>query len=396
MGASRHEPSGSVSGREPGVAAAPEDAAAPAAGRADAMENGGATSPSLADPSTDPVLQVRGLRTVFPSGEGPITVVDSLSLEVGRSETLAVVGESGSGKTMTFLSVLGLLPPGGRVAAGEVWFAGRDLTRLEPTALRAVRGAEIAMVFQDPLTSLNPVFTVGDQLATVLRAHTTLGRAEARARSIELLERVHIPHARERVDAYPHQLSGGMRQRVLIAMAIAFGPKVLVADEPTTALDVTVQAQILELLEELQAELGMALVLISHDLGLVATHADRVAVMYAGRLVETGPVARGFGRSRHPYTRSLYRSIPRLDTEPEERLSAIEGQPPDLARLPEGCAFEPRCFLGRGRDDCRRVRPALEPTGEEGSFSACPHWRLLPMDSGGGDDGGEAATRSRA
>ena len=358
-----------------------------------------ARSPETAPPDdlpASPVLEVRGLRTVFPSGEGPISVVDGVGLTVGRGETLAVVGESGSGKTMTFLSVLGLLPPGGRVAAGEVRFDGRDLTRLDPAAMRAVRGAEIAMVFQDPLTSLNPVFTVGDQLATVLRAHTTLGRAEAKARSIELLQRVHIPHARERVDAYPHQLSGGMRQRVLIAMAIAFGPKLLVADEPTTALDVTVQAQILELLEELQAELGMAMVLISHDLGLVATHADRVAVMYAGRVVETAPVARGFGRSRHPYTRSLYRSIPRLDTEPEARLSAIEGQPPDLARLPAGCAFEPRCFLGRGRDDCRHVRPALEPTGADGSFSACPHWRLLPMDPDGHDARGAPASRSIA
>ena len=342
------------------------------------------------------MLRVRGLRTMFPGEEGTTTVVDGVSLEVGRGETLAVVGESGSGKTMTFLSVLGLLPAGGRVTAGEVWFDGRDLTRLGPAAMRAVRGAEIAMVFQDPLTSLNPVFTVGDQLATVIRAHTSLGKADAKERAVELLDRVHIPHAGERVDAYPHQLSGGMRQRVLIAMAIAFGPKLLIADEPTTALDVTVQAQVLELLEELQADLGMGMVLISHDLGLVATHADRVAVMYAGRVVETAPVARGFGQSRHPYTRSLYRSIPRLDTEPEERLSAIEGQPPDLARLPEGCAFEPRCFLGRGRDDCRRVRPALEPAGEEGSFSACPHWRLLPMSPQADGAGREDSERTSA
>ena len=342
------------------------------------------------------MLLVRGLRTMFPGEEGTTTVVDGVSLEVGRGETLAVVGESGSGKTMTFLSVLGLLPAAGRVTAGEVWFDGRDLTRLGPAAMRAVRGAEIAMVFQDPLTSLNPVFTVGDQLAMVIRAHTSLGRADARVRAVELLDRVHIPHAGERIDAYPHQLSGGMRQRVLIAMAIAFGPKLLIADEPTTALDVTVQAQILELLEELQADLGMGMVLISHDLGLVATHADRVAVMYAGRVVETAPVSRGFGQSRHPYTRSLYRSIPRLDTEPEERLSAIDGQPPDLARLPEGCAFEPRCFLGRGRDDCRRVRPALEPAGEDGSFSACPHWRLLPMSPQADGAGREDSERTSA
>ena len=344
-------------------------------------------------PSSDPVLEVRGLRTVFPVEEGITTVVDGVGLRVGRGETLAVVGESGSGKTMTFLSVLGLVPAGGRVTAGEVRFDGRDLTRIDPAAMRAIRGAEIAMVFQDPLTSLNPVFTVGDQLATVIRAHASIAKAEARTRAIELLERVHIPHAGERVNAYPHQLSGGMRQRVLIAMAIAFGPKLLIADEPTTALDVTVQAQILELLEELQSELGMAMVLISHDLGLVATHADRVAVMYAGRVVETAPVSRGFGRSRHPYTRSLFRSIPRLDTEPEESLAAIEGLPPDLARLPAGCAFEPRCFLGRGRDDCRQVRPALEPAGEDGSFSACPHWRLLPMDAEGRGTGDEATTR---
>ena len=336
--------------------------------------------PAPAGPPADPVLRVRDLSTVFPGEEGPITVVDGVSLEVPGGETLAVVGESGSGKTMTFLSVLGLLPGGGRVTGGEVWLDGRDLMRLAPGAMRKVRGAEIAMVFQDPLTSLNPVFTVGDQLATVIRAHADLGRAAARARAIELLDRVHIPHPRERAGAYPHQLSGGMRQRVLIAMAIAFGPKLLIADEPTTALDVTVQAQILELLEELRAELGMGLVLISHDLGLVATHADRVAVMYAGRVVETAPVARGFARACHPYTRSLFRSIPRLDTALERRLTAIDGQPPDLARLPAGCAFEPRCFLGRGREDCRRTRPALDPVREDGSRSACLHWRRLPMD----------------
>ena len=376
-----------------------DDGAGAAAGSTDGSAPGREADGPGASPaarSTDLVLRVGGLRTVFPGEEGTITVVDGVDVAVGRGETLAVVGESGSGKTMTFLSVLGLLPPGGRVTEGEVWFDGRDLTRLDPAAMRAIRGAEIAMVFQDPLTSLNPVFTVGDQLATVIRAHASIARADARARAVELLERVHIPHPGERVDAYPHQLSGGMRQRVLIAMAIAFGPKILIADEPTTALDVTVQAQILELLEELKAELGMGMVLISHDLGLVATHADRVAVMYAGRVVETSPVSRGFGRSRHPYTRSLYRSIPRLDTEPESRLSAIEGQPPDLARLPEGCAFEPRCFLGRGRDDCRRVRPALEPAGEDGSFSACPHWRRLPMGPEGDGARPEAGGRTPA
>ena len=281
-----------ASGRDDGAGAG--EGAAAVVGSTDGSATGGSapgggtggpgSSPVAALPA-DPVLRVGGLRTVFPGEEGAVTVVDGVDVAVGRGETLAVVGESGSGKTMTFLSVLGLLPPGGRVTGGEVWFDGRDLTRLGPAAMRAIRGAQIAMVFQDPLTSLNPVFTVGDQLATVIRAHASIGKAEARARAVELLERVHIPHAGERIDAYPHQLSGGMRQRVLIAMAIAFGPKVLIADEPTTALDVTVQAQILELLEELKAELGMGMVLISHDLGLVATHADRVAVMYrrAGR-----------------------------------------------------------------------------------------------------------------
>ena len=275
-----------------------EDGAGAVTGSPDGSASGrGAEGPgaSPAALSADPVLRVGGLRTVFPGEEGTITVVDGVDVAVGRGETLAVVGESGSGKTMTFLSVLGLLPPGGRVTEGEVWFDGRDLTRLDPAAMRAIRGAQIAMVFQDPLTSLNPVFTVGDQLATVIRAHASIARADARARAVELLERVHIPHPGERVDAYPHQLSGGMRQRVLIAMAIAFGPKILIADEPTTALDVTVQAQILELLEELKTELGMGMVLISHDLGLVATHADRVAVMYAGRVVETSPCRGGSG-----------------------------------------------------------------------------------------------------
>ncbi len=324
-----------------------------------------------------PVLELRGLHTVFSSDQGPISVVDHVSLEVSTGETLAVVGESGSGKTMTFLSVLGLLPPGGRVAGGEVRFQGYDLTTLPPAKLRALRGAEVSMVFQDPLTALNPVFTVGDQLVDVIRAHTGDSRRAAKDRAVALLERVHIPHPQRRVNAYPHQLSGGMRQRVLIAMAIALHPKLLIADEPTTALDVTVQAQILELLDELRAELGMGMVLITHDLGLVGTHADRVAVMYAGRVVETAPVASGFARSRHPYTRSLYRSIPRLDTPPEAQLAAIEGLPPDLARLPAGCAFEPRCYLGRGREDCRRQRPPLVLAGDDEHRSACLHWQRM-------------------
>ncbi len=326
------------------------------------------------------MLDVRGLQTVFPGDDGPIVMVDRVSLTLRPGETLAVVGESGSGKTMTFLSVLGLVPPPGRVVAGQVLFGGADVTRMSESARRQVRGAGIAMVFQDPLTALNPVFTVGDQLLEAIRAHTRMNSRQARDRAIKMLERVHIPAPAKRIDDYPHQLSGGMRQRVLIAMAIALGPKVLIADEPTTALDVTVQAQILELLAELRRELGMAMVLISHDLGLVAKYADRVAVMYAGRVVETSPITRGFGSSRHPYTRSLFRSIPRLDVPADRALTAIEGQPPNLAHLPQGCAFAPRCFLGKAREDCRTKRPELSPTTDVDHLSACPHWRLLPPD----------------
>ena len=323
------------------------------------------------------VLAVRDLSTVFPSEAGPVTTVDGVSFSLGAGETLAVVGESGSGKTMTFLSVLRLVPPPGRVTSGEVLFEGADISALSASAMRSIRGAGIAMVFQDPLTALNPVFTVGDQMLEVIRAHTAMSPRQARSLALEVLERVHIPAPSKRIDDYPHQLSGGMRQRVLIAMAIALRPKVLIADEPTTALDVTVQAQILELLAELRSELGMGMVLITHDLGLVAKYADRVAVMYAGRVVETSPIAGGFGRSRHPYTRSLFRSIPRLDLPADQPLTAIAGQPPDLARLPEGCAFEPRCFLGRGREDCRGARPMLSPTTSDRHLSACPHWRTL-------------------
>jgi oligopeptide/dipeptide ABC transporter ATP-binding protein len=329
------------------------------------------------------ILTVRDLRTVFPTEEGPVTTVDAVSFSLDAGETLAVVGESGSGKTMTFLSVLRLVPPPGRVMGGEVQFDGTNISALSAQAMRKIRGAGIAMVFQDPLTALNPVFTIGDQMIEVLRAHTTMSKREARARAIEVLERVHIPAPAQRIDDYPHQLSGGMRQRVLIAMAIALRPKVLIADEPTTALDVTVQAQILELLAELRSELGMGMVLITHDLGLVAKYADRVAVMYAGRVVETSPITQGFAQSRHPYTRSLFRSIPRLDVPADQALTAIEGVPPNLAKLPVGCAFEPRCFLGNGREDCRRERPLLTPTDTGLHQSACPHWSSLPDSEAG-------------
>ncbi len=324
---------------------------------------------------SEALLSIRRLTTGIPGPSGMRPLIEDVSLAVGPGETLAVVGESGSGKSITFLSALGLAPPPCFVAAGSVLFAGQDLTRLEKEALRRLRGTGIAMVFQDPLTALNPVFTIGDQIYEVLRAHRRIGRRAAMAQAEALLAQVQIPEPARRLRAYPHQLSGGMRQRVLIAMAIALGPKVLIADEPTTALDVTVQAQILELLDALRRSTGMGLVLITHDLGLVAKYADRVAVMYAGRVVELAEAAALFARPLHPYTRALFRSIPRLDAPLEAALPTIPGQPPDVLALPPGCAFEPRCDLGR--QDCRTARPKLAEAGCTGRRSACLHWQEL-------------------
>ena len=323
------------------------------------------------------ILEVKGLKTVFPSDTGTFAVVDDVSLAVRPGETLAVVGESGSGKTMTFLSVLGLVPTPGKIVSGQILLAGEDLTKMSADELRDLRGADIAMVFQDPMTALNPVFTIGTQIVEVIRAHRSISAKAARKQAIELLERVHIPNPARLINNYPHQLSGGMRQRTLIAMAIALDPKLLIADEPTTALDVTVQAQILELLAELRKEFDMGMVLITHDLGLVAKYADNMAVMYAGRVVEYCKIDEGFTASSHPYTHSLLHSIPRLDLPPGEDLSAIKGQPPNLATLPKGCAFKPRCFLGSDRDDCGAQQPGLLPTNNNEHLCACLHWREL-------------------
>ena len=322
-----------------------------------------------------PVLEIRDLCTAFPGEHGPVRLVNGVSLSVEAGETLAIVGESGSGKTMTFLSALGLVPPPGRVVGGQVLLDGVDLLGLSPAALRKLRGTRVAMVFQDPLTGLNPVFPVGEQLVEVLRAHLPLDRRAARDRAVQLLDRVQIPSARQRFGDYPHQFSGGMRQRVLIAMSIALNPAVLIADEPTTALDVSVQAQVLELLADLQQDFSMALVLITHDLGVVARHATRMAVMYGGRVVEQGAIDQVYAGSAHPYTEALFRSLPRLDTPAGEPLSPIEGQPPDPAAMPPGCAFEPRCFLGHGRPLCVVERPPLRALGAgEAHQSAC-HFR---------------------
>ncbi len=290
------------------------------------------------------LLQIEGVRTEFPGAHGPFAAVDGVNLSVARGKTLGIVGESGCGKSMLSLSVMRLVPPPGRTTAGRILFDGQDLLRLPMAAMRDLRGQRIAMIFQEPMTSLNPAYTVGAQIMEAMRAHDRHAR-NLRPRAIEALARVRIPAPDRRMDDYPHQLSGGMRQRVMIAMALSCAPDLLIADEPTTALDVTVQAQILDLLRDLQAQTGMAIVLITHDLGVVAEMADEVAVMYAGRVVERSSAAGLFDDPQHPYTLGLLGSVPRLE-ENRERLLAIEGQVPSAGALPPGCRFHPRCVFG--------------------------------------------------
>jgi oligopeptide/dipeptide ABC transporter ATP-binding protein len=286
------------------------------------------------------LLHVDRLTTVFDLASGPVPAVDEVSFEIRAGETLGLVGESGSGKSVTALSIMRLVQPPCRIAGGRIVFKGRDLLGLGESQMRAVRGAEISLIFQEPMSALNPVFTIGDQIGETLIVHGRAGRREARARSIELLGRVRIPDPASRIDDYPHQLSGGMRQRVLIAMALACNPSLVIADEPTTALDVTIQAEILDLLRDMKATFNLSLLLITHDFGVIAEMADRVAVMYAGRIVEDGPVRAIFRQPQHPYTRGLLASIP---GEPGKRLRAIEGSVPTLGAIPPGCAFSPRC-----------------------------------------------------
>ncbi len=303
----------------------------------------------------DVLLSVQDLRTWFHTDEGVVKAVDGVSFELRRGETLALVGESGSGKTVTSLSLLNLVPPPGRIAGGRVRYRGQDLLRLPGPALRAVRGDRIAMVFQDPLTSLNPFLRISTQMVEALALHRGLGRRAARARAVEMLEGAGIAAADRRIDQYPHQFSGGMRQRVMIAMALSCDPEILIADEPTSALDVTIQAQILELIQDLTRRTGTAVILITHSLGVVAGVCDTLCVMYAGRIVERGPTPQVFARPMHPYTQGLIRSVPRLDRPGPERLVPIPGQPPVLADLPEGCPFHPRCPYAM--DVCRRRYP---------------------------------------
>jgi oligopeptide transport system ATP-binding protein len=319
----------------------------------------------------EPLLQVRNLTTRFRTERGPVTAVDEVSFDIDAGETLAIVGESGSGKSVTALSIMRLIPsPPGRIESGEVIFAGEDLLGLDDASIRDIRGNSIAMIFQEPMSSLNPALTIGLQVAEPIRLHRGAAWRKAMETAQELLGRVRIPDAARRLASYPHQFSGGMRQRVMIAMALACQPRLIIADEPTTALDVTVQAQILDLLKTLTRETGSSLLLITHDLGVVARYADRVAVMYGGRIVETAPARELYRNPRHPYTLGLMASVPRLDQTAGRPLVPIEGQPPDLAQLPAGCAFSPRCRLVG--DPCRVARPPLSRVGER-HFKACFH-----------------------
>jgi peptide/nickel transport system ATP-binding protein len=316
--------------------------------------------------TSPPMLDVRALRVDFPGRHGRVTALADVSLTIQPGEILGVVGESGAGKSMTGLAVLGLLEPPGHVAGGEVWLNGRRIDTLSDREMEKLRGREIGAIFQDPLTSLNPLFSVGKQLTETIRLHLPLNRSEARQRAIELLTEVGIPGPEIRVDHFPHQFSGGMRQRVVIALALAARPKLIIADEPTTALDVSVQAQITALLRRLCKDNGTAVMLVTHDMGVIAETADRVAVMYAGRLVEIGPVADVIARPSHPYTRGLMGSIPSLGAR-VERLQQIDGSMPRLDAIPQGCAFNPRCPNVMPR--CRVDRPSLQPSGS--GQSAC-------------------------
>jgi oligopeptide transport system ATP-binding protein len=321
------------------------------------------------------LLSVRDLEVKFITRRGTINAVNGISYELEPGETIGIVGESGCGKSVSSLAMLGILPkPAGRVTGGQVFFEDRDLLQLPDRDLRAVRGKEIAMIFQDPMTSLNPVLTVGKQITEAMRKHLAMDKSQALEEAASLLDRVGIPAATDRLRDYPHQFSGGMRQRVMIAMAMSCRPKLLIADEPTTALDVTIQAQILEVLSALVTEEQMALILITHDLGVVAGICQRTNVMYAGRFVETGPTDEIFARPRHPYTLGLLKSVPRLDVARRERLDPIGGAPPNLARMIKGCAFAPRC--GYATQESFDKTPVLENVDEGDHRVAC--WNPVP------------------
>jgi oligopeptide/dipeptide ABC transporter ATP-binding protein len=315
------------------------------------------------------LLEVKNLETQFQTSTGVVRAVDGVSYDIEEGETVALVGESGCGKSVSALSIMRLVAePAGRIVGGEILFKGRDLLKLSEEQMRDVRGRDIAMVFQEPMTSLNPVLTIGRQLTEGLEIHLGMAPDAAKTRAVELLGLVGIPDPQRRLAQYPHQFSGGMRQRMMVAMALACNPPLILADEPTTALDVTIQAQILELLQDLSRRLGVAMLIITHNLGVVARYADRVNVMYAGRIIECGTAAEIYADPRHPYTLGLLRSVPRLDEPMRAKLDPIEGQPPDLTKLPPGCAFAPRCAYRI--DKCAEV-PPLAACGASGHMSAC-------------------------
>ena len=320
------------------------------------------------------LLEIKDLKTRFYTDEGVVQAVNGISYGMEEGGILGVVGESGCGKSVHALSIMRLIPdPPGKIDSGEIWFYGRDLLELSENEMRSIRGSQIAMVFQDPMTSLNPVYTIGDQINEALKLHQGMDDKQATERAIELLTMVGIPEAKQRVDDYPHQFSGGMRQRAMIAMALSCNPKLLIADEPTTALDVTIQAQIVDLVKRLQENLGMAIMWITHDLGVVAELAQKVNVMYAGYIVERGNVREIFKRTRHPYTIGLLGSLPRIDDPPGTKLSAIPGLPPDLLALPPGCPFVARCTYAI--DHCHEEMPPLEEVDGSDHIVACWRWQ---------------------
>ena len=329
---------------------------------------------------SEKLLEVNNLKTYFDTDDGTVRAVDGVSFHINKGETLAVVGESGSGKSVTSLSIMRLIAqPPGRIADGEILFEGEDLVKKSESQMRKIRGNDISMIFQEPMTSLNPVYTVGDQIAEAIVLHQNKNRRQAMKLATEMLDLVGIPEPGKRVHEYPHQMSGGMRQRVMIAMALSCGPKLLVADEPTTALDVTIQAQILDLMRKLQREIGMSILFITHDLGVVAEIADRVVVMYAARAVEEADVNTIYAEPQMPYTLGLLNSIPRMDraAEHQERLEAIPGNVPNPLYLPEGCSFHPRCRFAI--DECKEAVPALEDTGG-GHMVRCIRWDDLTLE----------------
>ena len=316
------------------------------------------------------ILQVKGLRTEFQTSEGIVKAVDGVDFDLHRGEILAIVGESGSGKSVTNLSIMNLIAsPPGRVAAGEVLLEGRDVLKMSPREVRAIRGKKVAMIFQDPMTCLNPFLKVGTQIVETIVLHEGATRKAARAKAIEMLRKVGIPSPETRIDQYPHQFSGGMRQRVMIAIGLSCDPEILIADEPTSALDVTIQAQILDLMKSLTQDLGTALILITHSLGVVAGLCQRVCVMYAGRIVEQGPVDEIFAHPQHPYTRGLIRAVPRLDRPHRERLYSIPGQPPHMVNLPDCCPFHPRCE--HAMPICRTQYPPQKTFSAQGHSASC-------------------------